>query len=98
MHTRTAKRLILPATLAITTFISANSCKHDEEYCADIEDMADCDAEDGCGWSVPLVECVNTCSEFQMQDECEAVERCEWSEDISEGDTGATESCHEPFT
>jgi uncharacterized protein YgiB involved in biofilm formation len=98
VDTRAAKRLILPATLAVATFVSANSCKRYEEYCPDIENMADCDAEDGCGWSEALDECVNTCSEIQTQADCEAVDRCEWSESINEGDTGASESCHEPFT
>ncbi|PRQ09080.1 hypothetical protein [Enhygromyxa salina] len=99
MDTRATKRLLLPATLAITTFISASSCKNFEEYCVDIETEAKC--KDGCGWNEATGTCHNTCHEIPDQADCEALERCEWSEGLDETDTGETgggESCHEPFT
>lgn len=110
MHPLTAKRLVLPAALLVTTFVSASSCKYDpsrEEYCADIESQADCDSVDGCGWSTEYDECINTCYLNETQAECEAIDRCVWfpggggSETGSE--TGGTEtggggSCEEPFT
>lgn len=103
MDPRIAKRLILPATLVVTTFISASSCKNYQEYCVDIENMSDCDTAEGCGWNEQFNTCANICHEVQTQADCEALERCEWSEGYgTEGDsgtdTGGGESCHEPFT
>jgi hypothetical protein len=106
MDSRTAKRLVLPAALVVTTYVSASSCKYDpskEEYCGDIESRADCDSVDGCGWSDEFDECVNTCFLIQTQEECEAIERCFWDVDGGGSETGGTEtggggSCHEPFS
>lgn len=110
MDPRTPRRLVLPAVLVVTTFVSAGSCKYDpsrEEYCADIESQADCDSVAGCGWSIEYGVCNNTCYLNETQAECEAIDRCVW---FSEGggsgmgsETGGTEtggsgSCEEPFS
>lgn len=107
MHSRTAKRLVLPAALVVTTFVvSASSCKYDpsrEEYCADVESQADCDSVAGCGWSTEFDECINTCYLNETQAECEAIDRCVWFPDGGGSETGGTEtggvgSCEEPFS
>jgi hypothetical protein len=107
MDSRTVKRLVLPAALVVTTFVSANSCKHRHEYCADIENQADCDSVDYCGWNAEYGVCSNTCYLNETQAECEAIDSCEW---FAEGggsgggtETGGTEtggggSCEEPFS
>jgi hypothetical protein len=104
VDTRTVKRLVLPATLVVTAFISASSCKgfQEETYCIDIENQADCDDAEGCGWSEDLDECTNICGEIDNQADCEALDRCDWSEglddDGTDSETGGGESCHEPFS
>jgi hypothetical protein len=106
MDPRTAKRLVLPAVLVVTTFVSASSCKYDpsrEEYCADIESQADCDSVDGCGWNIEFGSCNNTCYLNEAQAECEAIDRCVWFPEGGGTETGGTEtggdgSCEEPFS
>jgi hypothetical protein len=101
-----APRLVLPAVLIVTTFVSAGSCKYDpsrEEYCADIETQADCDSVAGCGWSTEYDECTNTCYLNETQAECEAIDRCVWFPEGGGSETGGTEtggggSCEEPFS
>jgi hypothetical protein len=105
---RTVKQLVLPVTLVVTTFVSANSCKSDpsrEEYCADIEGQADCDSVEGCGWNTEYGTCDSTCYLNETQAECEAIDRCEWYPDGggSGAETGGTEtagggSCEPPFS
>lgn len=96
-------------TLAVTTFASAAACNDpsSEQYCADIETMADCERAEGCGWSADYDECVNTCAEITVQAECEAIDRCFWypdgQPDGGSGDTGGDPdapvgTCGEPFT
>jgi hypothetical protein len=99
-------RLVLPAALLVTTFVSASSCKYDpsrEEYCGDIEEQADCESVAGCGWSTEYDECINTCHLNESQADCEAIDRCVWEAETGGGETGGTETggdgqCHEPFT
>jgi hypothetical protein len=108
MDPRTAKRLVLPAALAVTTYVSATSCKYDpskEEYCEDIVSRSDCESVEGCGWSEDYDECVNTCFMIQTQAECEAIDRCFWEaegggsgSETGETETGGGGSCHEPFS
>jgi hypothetical protein len=91
---RTAKRLVLPAALVVTTFVSASSCKYDpsrEEYCVDIENRTDCDSVEGCGWSDEYDECVNTCFLEQTQAECEAIDRCFWEAEGGGSEMGGSE-------
>ncbi len=103
MDPRIVKRLVLPAALVVTTFVSANACKYDpsaEEYCIDIETKSDCNSAAGCGWSDQDGLCLNICDQIETQMECEAIDRCVWD---LEGDTGGTDTggggaCHEPFT
>ena len=98
--------MVLPATLAVATFASAGACNGpgQEQYCADIEAVADCEAAAGCGWNESFDECVNTCHELEAQADCEAIERCAWYPDgvpgaETGGETGeARGACGEPFT
>lgn len=106
MDSRTVKRLVLPAALVVSTYVSAASCNGREQYCEDIALRKNCESTEGCGWSEDYNECVNTCFLFQTQSECEAVERCFWEADGGSGpesETGGTEtgeggSCHAPFS
>jgi hypothetical protein len=108
VNSRTVKRLILPAALVVTTFVSAGSCKHQPDYCVDIENQADCDSADGCAWSTEDDVCINTCHLNETQAECEAIDRCEWYPEGAPSesggtDTGGTETgdeggCGEPFS
>jgi hypothetical protein len=111
MEPRAVPRLVLPAALLVTTFVSASSCKYDpsrEEYCADIERQADCDSVAGCGWSIEYGVCNDTCYLNETQAECEAIDRCVWYPDgggsgPGESETGGTEtggdgSCEPPFS
>jgi hypothetical protein len=104
MTPRTAKRLVLPAALFVTTFVSASSCTNlNKEDCADIEKQSDCDSQDGCGWNTEFGWCSSTCHLEQTQAECEAIDRCVWFAGGSGTDTGGTEtggggSCEPPFT
>jgi hypothetical protein len=108
MDSRTVKRLVLPAALVVTTFVSANSCKHEPDYCVDIENQADCDSAEGCGWSTEYDVCNNTCYLVETQAECDALDRCEWYPDGAPSESGGTETggtetggdggCGEPFS
>lgn len=106
MVSRTANRLVLPAALVVTTFVSASSCKYDpsrEDYCGDIEKQADCDSVDGCGWNMEFGFCSDTCHLNETQAECEAIDRCVWFPDGAGSGTGGTEtggvgSCEPPFS
>jgi hypothetical protein len=110
MDPRTAKRLVLPAVLIVTTYVSATSCKYDpsrEEHCADIEGQADCDSVEGCAWDTEFGSCSETCHLNETQAECEAIDRCVWYPDGGPGsagtETGGTEtggaaSCEPPFS
>lgn len=107
MDSRTAKRLVLPAALVVSTYVSATSCNFGPNRdCEDIAIRKKCDATEGCGWSEDFDECVSTCFTYQTQAECEAVERCFWEPGGGSGpesDTGGSEtgedgSCHAPFS
>ncbi|HVH97225.1 MAG TPA: hypothetical protein VM869_00880 [Enhygromyxa sp.] len=101
-----------PATLIVTTFLSATACKEDDpssegddssestsQYCADIEDMATCDSEPGCGWDAQSDDCINTCFMIADEVECRSIERCEWNPlGGSETGDGGAGACEEPFT
>jgi hypothetical protein len=102
-------KLALPATLLVTTFLSASACKDDpaegdsesseSEYCGDIETMATCESEPGCGWSAQGNDCVNTCYLIEDEVECRSIERCEWNPlGGSETGDGGAGACEEPFT
>ena len=104
-----AKRLVLPATLAVSTFVSANACNgplSEPDYCVDIEAESKCNAAEGCQWSDEFEHCINICSEIETQEECEALSRCVWYPDGDPfGDSGGSDTggandpaCGEPFT
>lgn len=100
-------RFALPAVLAVTTFSVAGACGDDDdhhadtgnmvEYCGDIETMATCESEAGCGWDAQYDDCVNTCYQIMDEQACSAIDRCVW-DDFGGETTGGGESCHEPFT
>lgn len=81
MDSRTARRLILPATLAVTTFIAANACQREPEFCVDIESQKTCESAEGCAWLEDAGLCENACGEIQTEEACEATERCAWYPD-----------------
>lgn len=95
------RRLILPATLAVTTLAVATllACPNpnNESYCGDIEKKERCEKADHCGWDEESGFCVNTCHEITDMAACEAIEFCEWSlyGGSAETDTGGAESCQE---
>ncbi|MEZ4385466.1 MAG: hypothetical protein R3A79_29340 [Nannocystaceae bacterium] len=91
-------RLVLPATLAVTTFAAGTSCNSVPEYCVDIEEREVCDAQAGCGWDQEHDLCTNVCDEIEDEAECEAIERCEWSPPFDSATAGEEASCHEPYT
>ena len=106
MITGKARRLVLPAALAVSTFASANACNgplSEPDYCIDISSEAKCNQADACRWNDQFSECMNTCSEIEAQEECEAISRCEWYPDgdpFGGTDTGGSSDpvCGEPFT
>ena len=103
MNLRTTRRLVLPASLAVTTLLLSCKDPSDEPYCSDIAKMSDCELAEHCGWDEQFGECVNTCYTHETQQECEAIAMCIWEPD-SGGDTGGSGTggpdgfCHEPFT
>lgn len=105
-------KFALPATLAVTTFLSA--CKQTPsseetssadsaesgyipDYCIDIEDMAVCDSEPGCAWNQQDDYCENICYMIVDEAECTAIEKCTWYTD-GESETSGAGYCGEPFT
>ena len=102
-----ARRLVLPATLAVSTFVSAQACNGPlggPDYCIDINSTDKCNKAEGCRWNEMFSECQNICYEIETQEECEALSRCAWYPDgafDSEADTGTggdPAECGEPFT
>jgi hypothetical protein len=110
MTSRTAKRLVLPAVLVVSTFVSATSCNDPskEEHCADIEKQSVCESAEGCGWDMEHGWCHSTCDLYETQAECDAIDRCQWfsyngGSETGGSETGGTEtggdgSCEPPFS
>ena len=98
-------KFALPATLAVSTFVSANACRN-ELHCVDIEKQKKCEAEESCRWNSEYGWCESLCGTLESQSECEAIENCFWEpgggsggESGESGETGEiTGTCHEPFT
>lgn len=97
-----ARRLILPATLAVTTLATTAflAClnPNDESYCGDINKKERCERADHCGWDEEQGLCVNTCHENTDMAACEAIEFCEWRAGGGSGESesgGDEESCQE---
>lgn len=95
-------KFALPATLVVSTFVSASACRDEHVYCGDIERQKKCDAEPSCEWVDG--ECESICGTLENQGDCEAIEGCFWESGGSGGGTGEGEtgeaagSCHAPFT
>jgi hypothetical protein len=99
MDAKTIRRLVLPASLAVTTIVACRD-PFNAPYCIDLESPDKCNKKDYCRYDEALGECVNICGEFDEQ-MCLAVDACEWDPGTGESDTGGTggsTDCHEPFT
>ena len=85
--------LVLPATLAVTTFGLVNACQTSEDggeevadesgdtggaACYDIADMAACEGQQLCLWNPDFPGCVPACEMYQDQASCSAVDGCLW--------------------
>ena len=96
-------KLALPATLAVSTFVSASACRDDHVYCVDLEKQKKCEAQSHCEWDAQDGQCESVCYSAENQGDCEALDGCFWeqygSSESGEGETGEPAgSCHEPFT
>lgn len=99
-------KFALPATLAVSTIVSANACRDEYEHCVDIQKEKRCEAQPSCEWDADDGLCDSICYSFENQGDCEAIEGCFWEDyggsgpgDTGEGETGEPAgSCHEPFT
>jgi hypothetical protein len=95
MNSRVFK-FVLPATLVVSTFVSASACRDEHAiYCDDIGRQKKCESESVCLWNEANGSCGSVCPTLDNQEDCDAV-GCLWE---SEGETGgATGFCSEPFT
>jgi hypothetical protein len=95
-------KFALPATLVVSTFVSASACRDEHVYCVDIEKQKKCESEPSCRWIAEDGICENICYTLESQSDCEAVEGCFWegSGGSETGETGGEPAgtCHEPFT
>jgi hypothetical protein len=98
--------LVLPAALAVTTFVVAAAC-HDNEpdYCVDIEQMSKCNEAEACAWNPDSNDCENTCHEVQDEQVCMEYARCVWYADgtpegagTGTGTGGGDGACGQNFT
>jgi hypothetical protein len=96
-------KFALPATLAVSTFVSVSACKDEHVYCVDIERQKKCESEPSCQWQNG--QCDSVCFTLDNESDCEAIEGCFWEASGGSGsETGDSEtggpagSCHEPFT
>lgn len=98
-------RFALPATLPVSSFISASACRDEHAHCVDIEKRNSCEAQSQCQSDAEEGICESICGTLAKRDECEAIDGCFWDRyggsggATDEGETGEPAgSCHEPFT
>jgi hypothetical protein len=91
-------KFALPATLVVSTFVSASACRDEHVYCGDIERKKKCESESICQWSEDNDACISACYDIDNQADCDAI-GCFWESEEGSGETGGViGNCNEPFT
>jgi hypothetical protein len=89
-------KFALPATLVVSTFVSASACKDEHVVCEDIERKKKCESESICEWDEDA--CVSACYGIDNQEDCDAI-GCFWeAEEVGSETGGVIGNCNEPFT
>jgi hypothetical protein len=96
MNSRVFK-FVLPATLVVSTFVSANACKDEHVYCDDIGRQKKCESESICQWNEADGSCGSACYALDNQEDCDAI-GCLWESEGGSETGGAVGFCSEPFT